>query len=47
MVGNLIILSYEMKGIAVWYDEVPDVAHEGFKVLDLVKHFFVDILESR
>ncbi|WP_248927927.1 hypothetical protein [Paenibacillus hamazuiensis] len=38
---------FEREGIATRYDEVPGVAHEGFKVLHTVKRFFADILQRK
>lgn len=39
--------NYEREGISVRYDEVPQVAHEGFKILEPVKEFFSIILQVR
>lgn len=38
--------NYEREGISVRYDEVPQVAHEGFKILEPVKQFFSNILQD-
>lgn len=38
--------SFERAGIAVRFDVVPGVAHEGFKILEPVKEFFAAVLEG-
>jgi hypothetical protein len=38
--------NYQSEGIEVRYDEVPGVAHEGFKILQPVKSFFTHVLET-
>jgi predicted esterase len=39
--------SFEREGIAVRYEELPGLEHEGFEVLPTVKQFFRSILSSR
>jgi hypothetical protein len=39
--------SFERHGIAVRHDVVPDVMHEGFKLLEPVKEFFTQVLSER
>lgn len=38
--------SFERKGIKVRHDIVPDVAHEGQRVLDAVRQFFAEVMRS-
>ncbi|MFM1654780.1 hypothetical protein ACI7RC_22170 [Brevibacillus sp. B_LB10_24] len=39
--------SFRREGISVRYEELPGIAHEGFKVLPAVKDFFSQILQNR
>lgn len=39
--------SFEREGIAVRYEELPGIEHEGFKVLPVVKAFFTNVLKNK
>ena len=39
--------NFEAHGIAVRQDIVPNVAHDGIKVLPLVEAFFMNVLAAR